>query len=453
MRHLNGRDIESNVTADLLSGSVARATVFSYIFSAATLIFGFLSYGYLHDIDPQITLFGNLWPRLIVSSGPFFLLALFMKNVKVAADKKLLLWAGLQGVLYSATSMIHVWPLAVDGHSEVLFRVNGINLEYAIAAMLVVCVPRNLLVRWSVIFSLTLLVPIVLVSYLSRDSLVFAIVANDIFNGLLAGTVCAHFIGKVYERNAVLEANRTAEAAKYLGEEVHSAIFEGKAEAITEKTIRGFVLSFDIRESSKLTHDLGERWSSFISEWVARAPEVIDAFQGHLIKTAGDSLLIVFDGSEQDVDLTDLPHLGRDVADADEQRWNGLSHQVMRCADQLAAQFLKLGEAFFPERKVRFGMGVDRGRIRRGVRGSDLRKELDIWGDPVNCASRLEAFTKVLQMHFEKGSSFFVMSPYAADYISDFDGFIKFETQSKIKDFPGIRWVLVREYREDFARS
>lgn len=73
--------------------------------------------------------------------------------------------------------------------------------------------------------------------------------------------------------------------------------------------------------------------------------------------------------------------------------------------------------------------------------------ELDIWGDRVNCASRLQDFSKALLDKYEKDSSLLVVSPFAGDFLEDQTEFKTcYMKDSGVKDFPGIKWVLVKEY-------
>jgi class 3 adenylate cyclase len=91
---------------------------------------------------------------------------------------------------------------------------------------------------------------------------------------------------------------------------------------------------------------------------------------------------------------------------------------------------------------------MDKGMVERGVQGNQNQLELDVNGDPVNCSNRLQEYGKQIRSRFTPRSSLLVISPFASDYLKDYDAFTRIHTADyPVRNYHGqIKWVLVREY-------
>jgi hypothetical protein len=150
-------------------------------------------------------------------------------------------------------------------------------------------------------------------------------------------------------------------------------------------------------------------------------------------------------------DLSDIPGVEGQVAQADELRWQDLTQITMNCMEELYAKFFEISASHFPDSILRVGAGVDRGVVMRGVRGSSQRVEFDVWGDPVNICSKIEAYSKQIPgLSPEKCA--LVLSPYACDFLEDLTGWRKVNIEdSTLATDMGIKWVLVKEFANPTA--
>jgi class 3 adenylate cyclase len=283
---------------------------------------------------------------------------------------------------------------------------------------------------------------------MTGDKTLFSVTVNDTIFVTCSGFACGYFLYQVHFKLAVLAATRQLEAQKFLGKEVYSAIFQEKRENLEDETKHGYVVFIDIRESTFYTNHHRDQWEAFQKAWAKLSSEIVSKNGGNLLKTGGDSILLTFGLFEDTPDLSDIPGLEKELEEAEARRWRMLTSSCMNCLEQLTRASQQLGVQYFPERPIRIGIGVDRGPIKKGLRGSEHRLELDIWGDRVNCASRLEAYCKVVANQCDPASSIMVLSPFATDHIPDLTTYFRHDVQDGgIKDFPGIRWVMAKEFK------
>ncbi len=368
--------------------------------------------------------------------------------MKAEPKKKILFWAIANGMIFNLTGWIHIWPQALNGHPETLLFISGQNGAYFFGTWVMLAVPARMILPCLLIAFSTLWGPLFLVASRTNDNIIFLTAINDTASLLLLGFIGGYFVSKLYKEIAFLKAEKQVEAAKFLGTEVYSAIFEDKKELFKEESRTGYVLYIDIRNSTFMTNNHKQRWEEFGRAWIAAASEIVPRNRGNLLKTGGDSLLITFGVFDEALpDLSDIPGIEREEISAENQRWKELTYHCFTCTHKLIEKFQELSKIHFPEIPMKLGAGIDRGPINRGIRGSDHKMELDIWGDRVNCASRLQTYSKNLMSNFEKDSSLLVVSPFAGDYLEDQTDFkTHLISDEGIKDFAGIKWVMVKEY-------
>lgn len=440
--------VERLAREDTLSQTVRRAQYFSYILFVAFLAPAYSTLAFLQELSPQVTLWNNFWPRLLFNSLPWLFCAAFLKSKRLSNKNKIVLWTVLYGVIFISSAMVHVWPLAMSGHPTALLFISGANGALFVGIWAILSVPVALIPLCFAVNFFLVCCPLFYVAWASGNKTIFMSTVNDTLFLNLAGFACGYVASKVYYELATIKAQKQMEAAKFLGNEVYSAIFEGKEELLEEDTRNGYVLFIDIRNSTLMMNNHKDRWDQFNKEWMATASEIVPRFRGNLLKTGGDSLLITFGiFDEAPVDLSDIPGIEHDERAAEDRRWRELSHHSFKCTHELFVGFQELAKKHFPETPLRIGAGLDRGPVTRGLRGSDHKMELDIWGDRVNCAARLQDHSKTVAARFKADSSLLVISPYAGDYLGDQSKFLTLPIRAPgIKDFPGLKWVLVKEY-------
>ncbi|MEZ4814725.1 MAG: adenylate/guanylate cyclase domain-containing protein [Bdellovibrionota bacterium] len=439
---------EKVISESLYADTAKRALYLSLICSLLFLTLGITSYDYLHFFNQNITLWSNLWPRLVFNTLPWLLAALYIQKHKHKPKTKIINWTIFHGLIFIVTGFIHVWPIALNGSPESLIYVGATNGAYFFGTWVILAIPKKIIPICLTITILLVWLPLITIAKITGNLIIFKNVLNDTLFLGPAGFGAGFFISKLYEQIARIKAEKQIEAAKFLGTEVYSAIFEDKKELFKEETRTGYVLYIDIRNSTYMTNNFKKEWEAFGREWMAAASDLVPNNRGNLLKTGGDSLLITFGVFDEALpDLSDIPGIERDEISAENQRWKELTYHCFSCTHKLIQKFQELSKLHFPNTPVKLGAGIDRGPIHRGIRGSDRKMELDIWGDRVNCSSRLQDYSKNLLSHFEKDSSVLVVSPFAGDYIEDQTDFkTHLINDSGIKDFPGIKWVLVKEF-------
>ena len=444
------QQVEQLVVEAVEQEAAERAAVLSLGCAAVFAVLGFTSYGFLSSTDPQITLIDNLWPRLLFNSIPWILFGNWLKKSKIKNSLKIRGYFLFSCLMFDIAGSIYVWPLALRGHHEVILYVSQANGAYFFGLLAAFAPPRKHLKFCVISFVLIIFIPLSLVTYLSGNRITFNAIVNDTIFVLATATTIGFFAARLFERLAKFEILKQLEAQKFLGKEVYSAIFQEKRENFEDETKHGYVGFIDIRESTYYTNQHPEQWEAFQKAWSKLSSEIVSKSGGNLLKTGGDSLLITFGLFEETPDLSDLPGIENELQEAEARRWRMLTDSCIQCMEQITLAAHKLGAEYFPEKPIRIGIGVDRGPIKKGLRGSDHRLELDIWGDRVNCASRLEAFCKVVGLGCDPQSSVMVLSPFATDHLRDLVGYVRVPVaENGIKDFPGIRWVLAREFRRN----
>ncbi len=283
-------------------------------------------------------------------------------------------------------------------------------------------------------------------------------VANTIISDLLfleaSAVIGAITIYRTRLKVTILEIEREVEASKFLGPAVSKAIFENKQDILERQVRKGFVISIDVRDSTELQKKYGQQWLAFRKEYFGLVSKAVDFFGGYVQKTMGDCHVINFGVMDDVIDLSDVPGLERENAEVDEKRLQSASDAAMECIERVFTGFQKLARRHFPGEIVRIGAGIDKGEMERGIQGDRGTLELDINGDPVNCASRLQEYSKALSKSFDTNSSVVLLSPFASDYITEqsLSLYKRVSTDGKpVRNYPGIKWVLAREFKEAAA--
>jgi class 3 adenylate cyclase len=429
-------------------GLVRRLELICYALAFAHFSFGFTSLAFLQKFDSSITWFGNFLPRFLLNAIPFLLLGyVVLRNKKWPVDRRVQVYIWTYAFLFFVAAWIHVWPLALKGHPDIFFYVAGVNTAYLCSTWSVAAIPRRFLFHIVASLSMFIVVPVVTVAYFSGDPVVLQVVTVDSAFAMVVGVGLGLMGSNVFWQLELLRAENEVEASKYLGEPLRRAIYQKKTQALEEKICSAYVLMVDIRESSRLTRELGDEWSAFNKEWLRKANDAVKAFGGTFVKSTGDGLLAAFGLFDEEDLVSDIP--GAEVQNkiADEERWLGLTVNTYGCVEVLFRVFHETAKKYFPERNVRMACGLDRGDVRRGIRGGRDRQEFDIWGDKVNTAAKLEAYSKVVSEKFDENASLLVVSPYAADFLDALNGFTKVDVSEGLRSgLYGVRWVLVREY-------
>ena len=435
----------------VLEDSVARAVIFSYFLVPVFTLYGITSIDFLAQFNPSITLWLNLWPRFLLNSLPIGFLGLIISKVNWSYRNKLFAWILGFSVIFHIGAWIHVWPLAISGKPVVLAYVNAANTYLFAFLYVVVSPPIRYVGLFTAVLFTVFIAPLFVLAYWCGDMVIFKLLVNDSVFTIMSGTVICSMVQTIRVKLAVLEMHRQEDASKFLGPVVSKAIFQDREDLLGTKKKRGFVVSIDIRDSTELQKAYKDRWLDLQTSYFSLVTRSVAKHNGYIQKTIGDCHVINFGVMDEDADPSDIPGIETEVATAEDRRLQRASDSAFKCMDEIFSQFSKVTENLFPEVAIRLGGGMDKGIVERKIQGDQsLLLELDVNGEAVNCCSRLQEYSKEIRSQFDLDSSLFVISPFAADYVNlkQMTGFKKLSTQEKqIRNFPNIRWVLVREFK------
>ena len=435
------------------SGALNRVAMMSFILALAHFIYGFASYTFIHHFRPTVSLWDNVWPRILFSIVPFLCLGWFLKKSTTSVHKKILVYIWIYSILFFVAAWIHVWPIALAGNPEIFLYVNGINSAYLCATWTVVALPRRWLMHSALSVALFIIVPIMVIVFQGGVQHIFMAVINDVVSAAFLGLSLGYMASRVYTQIEQLRATQRVASSKFIEEPLQRAIFENDSNITATTECSAYIFVIDIRDSTVLTRKYKEKWDEFTSTWLAEAIDIIRKHSGTFIKSTGDGMLAAFGLFEEEATLSDIPGLEQADKKADEIRWINLTIDVFGCISELINRFNKIAGEKFPDENIRMGCGLDRGKVMRGIRGGRRRSEFDIWGDKVNTAAKLETFSKSVTSHFEQTASLLVVSPYAADFLDNLESFQKFTLDHSIGgSLNGINWVLVRAYSSGKAK-
>jgi len=438
--------IDSNrLDALLYRRAVKRAGLLSYFLGVGFGVYGFTSIGFIQHFSPEASVWSNTWPRLLFCSVPLFLLGLFSRYSNLSERVRLLLWTIGFSIVFHVTSWIYVWPLVLKGYPEILLYVGPANTYLFAALYAVVAPPVAVLGRFTLIVTSIFVIPLFIVTYLGHSAVVLQSVLNDMLLALSASTFLGWFVDKLHTDIAKFQLGKETEASKFLGPVVSKAIFSNEAERLKSVRCRGFILSLDLRNSTELQKTYSTQWLEFRKAYFALVGELVSRHNGYIQKTVGDAHVINFGIMDYGVDLSDIPGIEIELEAADNARLKRASHSAFAFIYDLFHRAHELSAQYFAGKSVLIGAGLDKGWVERGIQGSEAHSELDVNGDPVNCSSRLQEYSKLLLKEFPS-SSILAASPFASDYI-DVTEFKTISTvENPIRNYQSIKWVLVYSY-------
>lgn len=449
--HYNAKkQTASGIQSVKLREVLERAQFLSFFFAIVFGAYAFTSIEFIQKFSPSTTLIANFIERLFLHVIPFLCLGQFLKCSKISDIKKFIIWSISYSLLLFSAGLVFIWPIALNGNPEIMPYIQSAN-NYLFSFPYVVLAPPGIfLYLFTGIISIIFVLPLFVVTYLSGDMVIFKLVMNDSVFTIISGIIMSKLIDSLRTKIAVLEEERNDVAKKFLGPVVSEAIYEKKSWLLKKIRCKGFVVSIDIRDSTELSKKYQEKWLDFRSQYFSAVGRLVLRYHGHVQKTIGDCHIINFGIMNEDRDLSDIPGLEHELALSEDRRLQDASRDAFQCLEGIVTEFQELASQCFPSDALRLGAGIDKGQLERAIHGdSSAMLELDINGDPVNCCSRLQDYSKELVTNFDSGSSLLVISPFASDYLPDLSCYRKVETISKpIRNYPQMKWILVREFKQ-----
>ncbi len=428
--------------------ALGRAKTFSYLISLVYLVYGFVSYDFIQRFDAEASLFNNIWPRVLFNSLPMLIIPTVLSRLKVSNYKKLVIWSVTFFLTFHIGAWIYVWPLALHGHAEIINYVSAANIYLICLSYAFVSPPKSVIKYFTFSLVVLFLIPLWAVCIFSGDGVTSNLVISDSIIAAISGHLISINFHRLRSKIFSLEQEKANEAAKFLGPQISKAIFEGESEILKEKLTNCYVVSIDIRGSTQLAKKHGKAWLDFRLKYFAMVGSITSECGGYIQKTMGDSHVINWGIMDNNTYLDDIDGLENDLKAYEDKRLQRASSMVFKAIDKIADEFSKLTASSFPFEPIQLGIGVDKGLVLRAVQGSNTVKELDFNGDPVNCSSRLQEYSKV---HFKTDVDalvIVVISPFACDYLSELAQFTRFNCETNmVRDYESIKWVLLKKYK------
>ena len=444
---INNSVFEKEIVEKNLEGAVNRSVYLSFIFAVVFTVYGFTIVDYLKLFKPDVTLWSNVWPRFVFNTIPFILLGLFIKKIGRSNVSRVMIWIISFSVIMNIASWVNVWPIVLSGKVEVLGLVHAANLYTFAMAFVVIAPPNRYLLAFLPIVVGIYWIPLATVAYLGNNPPYFNAMLGDILHTTVVNFVGSSFINQVRVRALKLEALQRREAEKFLGSTVSKAIFNNRGDLLDDRVTSGFVVSIDIRGYTGLLKQFPEQMiSKFIEHYHEMVSRITDANGGVVHKTAGDGHLICFGILDEKVDLSDIPDIEDEEKDALYRRNSHLITKALMASEEIVLSAKKMAVTYLGVNSLKVGIGIDYGDVHVKVFGSEnMRKELDVFGIPINCATRLEAHTKLLELSMEKEKCYIVISPAAAQFLDHKHKILAYPVNDKpVRDFPDIKELFIK---------
>jgi class 3 adenylate cyclase len=377
-----------------------RQAVLALVFGLGFGFYGLTSFELIRAFQPELTLWANLWPRLLLNTLPFFLLAWVSRrrcfSDRTTARLGMLAFPGI----FMVACMIHVWPLMAAGHTDLYGFVHGTNIFIMVMTLLVLSPPPSFLLQLVVAFLLSFALPVIGILWQSGNLVLLKLFFNDMLVMLPVTYFLARKIHWTQRRLALAEHDLKRRVRPFLGSYVASALYENRYDLLRDRDTQGLILSLDIRGFSRLMRDLGPgELNEFLRLYHGLVGRVVHALGGHVHKSMGDGHLISF-GVMDLPDLSDIPDLEQALIQAEARRKNELYRHAFSAFFQIEKAFFGLFKQFPSLHKEGLGLGAGMafGEVHLAIYGDEAHKrEFEISGETVVLSSRLEQYTKILR--------------------------------------------------------
>ncbi|HET9239107.1 MAG TPA: adenylate/guanylate cyclase domain-containing protein [Oligoflexus sp.] len=386
--------------AHLLREMLRRQSTLALVFGVAFGLYGLTSFEIIRIYKPDLTLWGNTWPRLLFNSLPYFILAWISRRAFWSEQKTAAFGMLAFPGIFMLACMIHVWPLMADGHSGLYGYVHGPNIFIFVITLLVLSPPPRLLYLLLGGFMLCFALPVSVILLKSGNVSLLKIFVNDMLVMLLVTFFLARSIHKTKRRLAVAEHDLKLRVTPFLGQYVASALYENRFDLLRDRRSQGLILSLDIRGFSRLMRDLGPvELNEFLRLYYGLVGRIVHAHGGQVHKSMGDGHLISF-GVMDLPDLSDIPDLAEAMVQAEIRRKKELHHHALQAFFAIEKGFIELLQQFprLLHEGLGLGGGMAYGDVHLAIYGDETHKrEFEISGETVVLSSRLEQYTKVLR--------------------------------------------------------
>lgn len=450
-------DLEKEIENSLLEGMVSRAATYFFVGAFANFLYSFLSLDLFRKIHPDLTLWENTWPRIIVSAAGLSV-AFFFKTQNLNLKLKAYLINIIIPLFTIGASCVYAWPAFWEGHYDFYLWFHATNIIAMCCGIAVIAAsPYMALVLCGSYFVIYFGPLIYLFSTHGRFDLA-ELIASDTLLTTIILHVALRSIHKLRMQVLTQEHQKWKRATSFLGKSLSKVITETEENAFQGYIQKGLIMAVDLRGYTHFFQTTDQNsMKQFMMEYHSVIAEKVHGHRGYLHKTTGDGLLISFGIMERDEDLSDLTGLDDELQKAEFVRKEGLLQDSYALFLDLAGALEQLREKYKIEAPLLLGSGCSFGNVEVVIRGNkDYRQELDIDGAPIIRAVRLEAFTKSLNQGLETDSSFFILDTELVDAIESHKDFRILDISTlklQVRDFPDIKVIGYRQWKHRRPRN
>lgn len=460
-RKLDDLSVEDRqaVESKILSDLVSRSSTLCYFFGVASLAYAFTSLEILNNFRPELTLWENLWPRIILNAAPWFILARWFQRYKVNSELKAWVSVIANPTIFVLACCIYAWPIMLAGDGDLYSYFHGANIYVFTMTVIITSPPLKFLLAELCTFLIFFFLPlgIILSKWEVNHVLLKTFLGDYAIIFILTGFT-ANQIYRLRLKVALSDFEIRKSAKLFLGTHLTDAIYDENNRILQGYTQSGSILALDIRGYTNFVHSSApEVAKAFMQGYHELVTKTIGQWGGYIHKSSGDGHTVSFGVMEKEQTLSDIPGLERENEGADRRKMRHLLHHATRAFEEISKGFEILKNQYGISLPMLVGAGLSYGEIEVVIRGDDkYRKELDIDGESIVRAVRLESYSKFLNKSISDESSFMVISPEFEKVVDPKFGIRICYTQTKetaVRDYPWIQFVYFRQWKHNRIRS
>lgn len=425
--------------AKLKKGFAERSVILFAIFAIASVFYGFQTFDVLRKFNNNLDLYQNVIPRLLFNTLPCIFIIFLQKKIVKNSNLKVMIWAIGFPIIYLVACMINVWPLIYSGQHEVYLYFHAANMFCIMLSFLLVAPNIKYSVIHLLVFCLTFFVPAYIM--LEKDKAYTNLLLNDSISSVAVSLFSAYFLFSLRKKIAIYEMKFKNQITPFLGSDLMQAIYSEKLDKLRNFKAEGLILSIDLRGYTQFLQSHNEHLTSaYMEKYHSIVTRLFCGKGGCLHKSNGDGHIFSF-GIMDEIDLSDLKTLENEVENANRTKIKIYSNKIHDLFPEFVSEFHKLNQEFNIKSNLRIGAAVACGDVKLKVQGdAGTKMELDIEGEVIVKASRLEAYTKLLGEKESKTSSYLILEEEVANNV-DTQRYTCWDTTLsglQVRDFPSI---------------
>lgn len=420
-------------------GAVYRARALSLSFSLAFTLYGVSSLSTIQRFDSTVTLFSNVWPRVLLNGIPYLCLGLYFGDWEKNIALKMWLWAILFPILFTFACLVNVWPIIYDGHPDLYLYVHGANVIVILMGLILVSPPPKFLAITIASLVIFFILPLAFVFNHIGDFFTLKYVMNDFSYAIPLAAMAAYQNYSLRFKLAKEDVRNKHSVQKFVGNLVTDAIFENRDELLKNRSAEGFLLALDVRGFTKLMKsDNQNQARQLMDKYHNLVATFIGGSSGFIHKTHGDGHLISFGLMNEQADLSGIPGLFEEEKVASLRRNKEIVKNAIITCEKIIDAFFRLKNEFGIGQNIQIGAAIDFGVVEMKIKGdARVRLEFDFDGIPVIRCVRLENHTKFLSKTVSPDNSYLILSKSAVNFVENLTEFQKLDTTANpVRDFP-----------------